>query len=526
MVFPNVMSRAAKKAQRNHPGTTPGEHELPMTELAYQQTRSALSAGPPERGMALFGFLKDGIVRQVLLDDTARCTSASYTPDFERLNRLCTEMFTPAQLVPLGFAHSHPGASSRPSGGDLEYAARILEANPFLPRLLLPIVTLDGGFVFHTYVALRAAGGVSIERAKLRLMREDLAPVELPMQPPVEAPPVPPDPYWRRKFFGIPLPHASRLPWWQSESFTRVQGAYDLPRLARSCVVIVGNGGCMAGVEDLARCGIGRFVLIDFDRVSRANIATQLVYRGDVGKPKVEVLRRRIKRINPEAEVMARPVRLEDIPDAEFEDLIGLHDATPPIRTLILGMTDSFPAQARVNRLALNYSLASVCAQMYREGRAGEATFTLPGLSRCCHRCLLEQRYRAYLEEGYQNDVTSDGSPISSTERLNAIAVFLTLALLHHGSGHPRWNGIAEGLGTRNLIQVQMHPDAHLPILDGIAVGGGRHIFQDAAISWASQPADGSDDRPVCPDCGGTGDLHDAAGSFKDTRQMRVEWQP
>jgi hypothetical protein len=487
---------------------------------------SALSAGPPERGMLMFGFVKDGVVRQVLLDDTARCTSASYTPDFERLNRLCTEMFTPVDLVPLGFVHSHPGMLSRPSGADLEYAERILEANPYLQRLLLPIVTLEGGFAFHPYLAFRAARGVRIERTRLRLMREELSPAELPLQPPVEPPPVTPDPHRRRKYFGVFLPRASRSPWWESESFERVRGAYDLPRLARSCVIIVGNGGCMAGVEDLTRCGVGRLVLIDFDRVSHANIATQLVYRGDVGKPKVAVLRRRIKRINPEAEVIARAVRLDDIPDAEFENLIGLHDPTPPICTVILGMTDSFPAQARINRLALNYSLASVCAQMYREGRAGEATFTLPGLTPCCHRCLLEQRYRAYLEDGYRNDVTSDGSPISSTERLNAIAVFLTLALLHHGSGHPRWDGVAEGLATRNLIQVQMHLDVDLPILSGIAVGGGRHIFQDAGISWASQPADGSGGRPVCPDCGGTGDLRDVAGSFKDTRQMRAECQP
>lgn len=491
-------ARAPRPAPRMSAAAT--MPELRITELAYEQLRAGLSAGAPERGMALFGFAGDGVVRQVVLDDTAQCTGASYTPDVARLNRLSDEVFTPAGLVLLGFAHSHPGALSRPSGADLEYAAAILAAFPTLPNLHLPIATLFNGFAIHPYVAVRAAQGVRIERAKLTPMREALAPA-VPATPQVP----PQAPSWRTRL-GLPHPAKTQAPWWEAEAFARVRTAYDLGRLAHSCIFVAGVGGAMAGIEDLARCGVGRIVLVDPDRVAEANLATQGVCRSDLDKPKVAVLGRRIRAINPHAEVITRIARLEEIGEEEFARLVGIRDPERPRAVVLLGMTDSFAAQARVNRLSLTHAIPSACAQLYERGLAGEVTFVLPGVSRGCHRCLLEPRYRAY-DEGFENAVTSHGSPISSTERINSIVAFLTLAILHHGSGHPRWDGIARELATRNLIQFRMHPDASL---GGFGAGTDPMSRFDAVRSWRLRSLDGAGGRPRCPDCGGTGVLRDA----------------
>lgn len=487
-------SQASKPAVRGPAAAAPPE--LRITELAYEQLKAGLSAGAPERGMALFGFAEDGVVRVVVADDTAQCTGASYTPDVDRLNRLSDEVFTPAGLVLLGFVHSHPGALSRPSGADLEYAAAILTAFPTLPHLLLPIVTLFNGFAIHPYVAVRAGKGARIERAKLTPMREALTPA---------APGTPQAPSWRARL-GLPQPAKLQAPWWEAEAFARVRTAYDLERLAHCCIFVAGVGGAMAGIEDLARCGVRRIVLVDPDRVAEANLATQAVSRSDLGKPKVAVLGRRIRAINPHARVITRMARLEDIEDEEFARLAGLRDPEPPQAVVLLGMTDCFAAQAQVNRLGLRHEIGSVCGQLYERGLAGEVTFVLPGVSRGCHRCLLEARYRAY-DEGFENTVTSHGSPISSTERINSIVAFLTLAILHHGSGHPRWDGIARELATRNLIQFRMHPDASL---GGFGTGTDPISRFDAVRSWRLRPLDGAGGRPRCPDCGGTGVLRDA----------------
>src|SRR5258708_9889806 len=151
--------------------------------------------------------------------------------------------------------------------------------------------------------------------------------------------------------------------------FTRVATAYDLPRMKRSRIIAGGIGGARGSVEDLARCGIGEFVIIDHDIVEEPNIATQQVYQEEIGRAKVDCIADRILQINPDAEVEVYQQSLLDIDDAEFARLAfspmrqGItHGAggDPPEITLLCGFTDNFYAQARVNRLALQYALPSL----------------------------------------------------------------------------------------------------------------------------------------------------------------------
>ncbi len=75
--------------------------------------------------------------------------------------------------------------------------------------------------------------------------------------------------------------------------------------LQNSKIVIVGIGGVGSyAVEALARCGIGHFVLIDYDVIDVTNINRQLhALNSTVGKPKVEVMQNRILDINENAKV-------------------------------------------------------------------------------------------------------------------------------------------------------------------------------------------------------------------------------
>ena len=81
-------------------------------------------------------------------------------------------------------------------------------------------------------------------------------------------------------------------------------GARNL-RDAHVCVVGVGGVGSWTA-EALARTGIGSLTLVDLDEVCLSNVNRQLPALTDVvGKPKVEVLRDRIARINPGCAVHA-----------------------------------------------------------------------------------------------------------------------------------------------------------------------------------------------------------------------------
>lgn len=92
------------------------------------------------------------------------------------------------------------------------------------------------------------------------------------------------------------------------EQFTRSKllfGQEGLDKLNNSSIVIFGIGGVGSYVvEALARSGVGKLVLVDFDKVCITNINRQIeALLSTIGRPKVEVLRDRIHDINPRCEV-------------------------------------------------------------------------------------------------------------------------------------------------------------------------------------------------------------------------------
>jgi tRNA A37 threonylcarbamoyladenosine dehydratase len=81
----------------------------------------------------------------------------------------------------------------------------------------------------------------------------------------------------------------------------RLYGREGLDRVRRAHVCVVGLGGVGSwAVEALARSGVGELTLVDLDDVCISNVNRQLhALDGELGKPKVEVLARRVAAINP-----------------------------------------------------------------------------------------------------------------------------------------------------------------------------------------------------------------------------------
>lgn len=82
-------------------------------------------------------------------------------------------------------------------------------------------------------------------------------------------------------------------------------GREKVERLARARVAVFGIGGVGGHVvEALARSGVGTLDLIDNDTVSLTNINRQMVaLHSTIGRAKVEVMKERVKDINPQAQV-------------------------------------------------------------------------------------------------------------------------------------------------------------------------------------------------------------------------------
>jgi tRNA A37 threonylcarbamoyladenosine dehydratase len=80
-------------------------------------------------------------------------------------------------------------------------------------------------------------------------------------------------------------------------------------RLRAAHVAVFGLGGVGSYVcESLARAGVGRMTIIDFDKVGVTNINRQnIAFSDTVGQAKVEVMADHVARINPDCQIISLP---------------------------------------------------------------------------------------------------------------------------------------------------------------------------------------------------------------------------
>ncbi|MCX7641028.1 MAG: sulfur carrier protein ThiS adenylyltransferase ThiF [Elusimicrobiales bacterium] len=78
----------------------------------------------------------------------------------------------------------------------------------------------------------------------------------------------------------------------------------ELSKIQRAKIMIIGCGGLGSNIANmLIRTGFLNIILIDYDKVELKNLNRQQYYPNDIGKFKVKVLRKRLKEINPLANI-------------------------------------------------------------------------------------------------------------------------------------------------------------------------------------------------------------------------------
>ena len=308
------------------------------------------------------------------------------------------------------------------------------------------------------------------------------------------------------------------------ELFARIQSELPSDILKRKLVIGIGAGSGRGFYEGLARCGVGNFLFMDHDYAEDVNIATQHSTVSEIGNRKVNALKDRILDINPQSNVTAVSLKLDDyLSDEGFESLIGERLIAHPTDILICGLTDSFRAQARTANLAMKYGTPYLAAQLYAGGEGGEVYFSYPGVTNnSCPRCTLGSRYDAY-EAGFQNNVTSNSSDFFSSLRMNSIEGKIALMLLmYHEDKHSRYSNMLDLVADRNFVQVRMSPFAgeHLGLHVFDRVITPDYSFFDETVWIPQVPNNEANGFKTCPLCGGTGDLLALKGSIKDTREV------
>ena len=124
-------------------------------------------------------------------------------------------------------------------------------------------------------------------------------------------------------------------------------GTFGQKEILKAKVLIIGAGGLGCPVADyLSRAGVGTIGIVDFDKVNLSNIHRQSLYETrDVNKFKVDVLKKKIKLINPLIKVITFKKR---ITDKNSKKIIKNFD-------IIIDGSDNFKTKFLLNKYSIKY---------------------------------------------------------------------------------------------------------------------------------------------------------------------------
>ena len=129
----------------------------------------------------------------------------------------------------------------------------------------------------------------------------------------------------------------------------------------------------------LAAAGVGRIGIVDFDVVEESNLQRQIIHgTADIGRPKIESARDRLRDINPHIEIETHETRLTS---QNAMSLFANYD-------IIVDGTDNFPTRYLVNDACVLSGKPNVYGSIFRfEGQAS-VFWAEKG---ACYRCLYSE---------------------------------------------------------------------------------------------------------------------------------------
>ena len=124
-------------------------------------------------------------------------------------------------------------------------------------------------------------------------------------------------------------------------------GVVGQKKIRSSKVLIVGAGGLGCPIADyLSRAGVGTIGIADFDKINLSNIHRQNLYNSkDIGKYKVDVVKEKIKSINPFTKIKTYKKK---ITNKNLNNIIKSFD-------IIVDGSDNFKTKFLLNKYSIKY---------------------------------------------------------------------------------------------------------------------------------------------------------------------------
>jgi len=181
------------------------------------------------------------------------------------------------------------------------------------------------------------------------------------------------------------LPESAALPELTDDEIRRYSRHLIMPevgvegqrRLKAARVLCVGAGGLGAPASlYLAAAGVGTLGLVDFDVVDASNLQRQILFSiSDVGRPKVEAARDRLRGLNPNAKINVHETALKS---SNALEIFSGYD-------VIVDGADNFPTRYLVNDACVLTGKPNAYGSIFRfDGQA--SVFATKGGP--CYRCL------------------------------------------------------------------------------------------------------------------------------------------
>lgn len=182
----------------------------------------------------------------------------------------------------------------------------------------------------------------------------------------------------------------------ESELYSRSKGLLETAILKDKTVGIIGlgSGGSPIAIE-LAKAGIGNFILIDFDRIELSNIARHICGINDLGRYKTYAVRDYILQKNPYANIKTFEIDVNEQPHLCSEAISKVD--------LIICASDNDKSRFFLNDLSLKFKIPAIFGRAITRAVGGDVLRVRPFIGPC-YNCLYSQDLRNTDEEVSQRD--------------------------------------------------------------------------------------------------------------------------
>eukprot|EP00731_Ephydatia_muelleri_P019460 Em0012g285a len=190
----------------------------------------------------------------------------------------------------------------------------------------------------------------------------------------------------REKITGMSAEVVDSNPYSRLMALKRMGVVQDYERIRQFSVAVVGVGGVgSVTAEMLTRCGIGKLLLFDYDKVELANM-NRLFFKPDQsGMSKVEAAKSTLNDINPDVEIEAHSYNITSVSHFPhfLERISNGHLSGNQRVDLILSCVDNYEARMAINQACNELGQVWMESGVSEDAVSGHIQFLRPGETAC-----------------------------------------------------------------------------------------------------------------------------------------------